>query len=987
MLTRIFFLVLVSFASFFSTTVNANTLQINAAMQQLAVEQARNAMLVARLQALQEEKMKFKTQTLQAESLQRATLAVALAQTDLNSINLTVAAAQQTLALTENNIRSLMTSWHGVKAMAGSDEQNQLQTRLKEQRELLVIQQTRVKVLQQTQQLAQQTLATAQEWLAEMQLNYQMQQQHQRQQALDRLANSLQREQQEWLTRLAQLDRQLHAKPGEHLVNNAEYARLSMGVFEAEERSNLSQVELDLAKLRNALEDLTFTPGQAFSLSMLNALQYHLETLHQQLKEIRELLQNKLSLLQQREQITKQTLKNGLVSDIDGQVSLAILRGLTVSYNEQLTDAQNLIETAHEYREIIAQQLKQQLSSRQILPGFNSQAWLLLSKKFLQVPILTLQTIESLKKPLQLAAATATAWTWSMLVISAALWLLIWNKLRIYVQVAMARFEKRSQDFWAAKTILITLKLLQRYLPALMLLIGLLGVLSVLNIPIKVFSLVIGLALVGLAFGISIGLARLLLLEGIADDSGHDVRLYYRLKWALLSGGFVTALTIVVHQLPVSYEVQDLIGRFFMLFLLVVALVLFKGWEVVPQLLEPYFAQGKRTYVKKIIRWLCLLIPLSLLINAVIGLIGYVELAWTIAAYQGLFLIVFSIYLFANGLVDEIMRYVAEQLVRYFRNGWLWREAVLKPIHLIMKISLFLGAWALLFMSYGWDKHSIVVMKIYDIFSYHLFNFANSKVSLFVLLETAAIIATLAWAARWTREFSYRWLFARTQDLGLRNSLAIFTQYTLVVIGIITALNFLGINLTALTFIATAFAAGLGFGLRDLANNFASGLLLLMERPVKVGDWVTVGTFEGQVLHLGARSMTVLTNDHQELLVPNADVFSKLFINWTRRDSIVRSLVMLKISRADDPYRVRQIILEVIKTVPRILANPPCEVYFKELEGVLLEFKVEYYVDIHAGDMRSTIRSQLLFALWDRFKAEGIHSPEHPHEIIIKNTE
>lgn len=98
---------------------------------------------------------------------------------------------------------------------------------------------------------------------------------------------------------------------------------------------------------------------------------------------------------------------------------------------------------------------------------------------------------------------------------------------------------------------------------------------------------------------------------------------------------------------------------------------------------------------------------------------------------------------------------------------------------------------------------------------------------------------------------------------------------------------------------------GVGLGLRDLFNNFFTGIFLLLERPVKVGDWVTVGNYDGQVSHIGARSITVTTDDRQELLVPNADIFSKNFINWTHRDSVVRALVTIRTNRKDNPQRIK----------------------------------------------------------------------------------
>ncbi|WP_171910037.1 mechanosensitive ion channel family protein, partial [Rickettsiella grylli] len=161
-------------------------------------------------------------------------------------------------------------------------------------------------------------------------------------------------------------------------------------------------------------------------------------------------------------------------------------------------------------------------------------------------------------------------------------------------------------------------------------------------------------------------------------------------------------------------------------------------------------------------------------------------------------------------------------------------------------------------------------------------------------------------------------------------------------------LNILGLNWGNISVILGLFSLGVGLGLRDLFNNFFTGIFLLLERPVKVGDWVTVGNYDGQVSHIGARSITVTTDDRQELLVPNADIFSKNFINWTHRDSVVRgALVTIKTNRKDNPQRIKDIILEVLATIPKILTNPKPEVYFKEIDKVLLEFKVEYYVDLN----------------------------------------
>ncbi len=246
------------------------------------------------------------------------------------------------------------------------------------------------------------------------------------------------------------------------------------------------------------------------------------------------------------------------------------------------------------------------------------------------------------------------------------------------------------------------------------------------------------------------------------------------------------------------------------------------------------------------------------------------------------------------------------------------------------------------------------------------------------------MVMIVIWLIRWTRDFAYRWVFANLKDLGLRNSLSILAQYITVFLGILFTLQSIGLTLSVLKYVLSGFAIGLSFGLRDLFNNFVTGILLLVERPLKVGDWVSIGEYDGQVLYIGARSITINTEDHQELIVPNADLFYKHFTNWTRHDSIVRVTQPLSINRQDDPFRVREIVLEVVNTFPKILSNPSPGVYFQTTDQMLLSFKIQYYVDLSKITSRLEVNSEFLFALWERFAKENISPPEVIHKIHLK---
>ncbi|MFM2323005.1 MAG: hypothetical protein RLZZ225_1158 [Pseudomonadota bacterium] len=958
--------------------------------QQLVAEQTRSDLLIKKLQGLQNEQ-KRSLSVISQQVLDHLNLMIAITKADLDSVNLSLKTTQQSTDLIQDSIRNTPDQWESSTRTATSvsqaiqQQQEKLQKILQERRYLFNLQQKRIKALQKSRDTLQQTIRFIEEWHRDLQRNYQLQQQTSRQESLDMLAVRLQQEQQKWTQRLNQWSDMLQKAQTTGFINNYAYDQIEFNIFEAEEKNNLLETELNTAKISNKLKDLATVFNQKLSLSTLSNLQHQIENISEQIQTSNSLLQNKLKFLKNYiALINKDLQERGGPDFAHEQVRLAPLKEIMLGYQDLFLTMKQLEKEADAQQVQIAKQLKLQLANRQGLPGWNLNAWLALGQTIVQIPTLTIDKLAGLYEPVMNKLELVSSWQWLVVLLAALIWFTTWLKLQRFLAVDRVRLQQRSRGFFSAQTVIVVLQLLQRHLSGIMLLAGLIGLLFLLNIPIKLFLLIISMGVVCLIFSVVIQLAHILLLENTTDESGHDVKLYYRLRTTLLIGGIVTLATILVNQLPVNYEVQDLFGRLFMLFLLIVALVLMKSWEVVPTLLEPYI-ENKHAYLKRVIRWLSFLIPFSLLTNALIGLVGYVELAWAIAHYQGLFLVALTAYLLLRGLLDELVRWASEQCIRHFRNGWLWSQALLKPFHQILKLALLLLSIMGLFELYGWgDRVPLINTSLAKLLSMKLFVIASTAtVTGLTILQLAVLVVILIWIAHWSREFAYRWLFVHTKDLGLRNSLAIFTHYTLIAIGITIGLNILGLNWGNISVILGLFSLGVGLGLRDLFNNFFTGIFLLLERPVKVGDWVTVGDYDGQVSHIGARSITVTTDDRQELLVPNADIFSKNFINWTHRDSVIRALVTIKTNRKDNPQRVRDIILEVLATIPKILSNPKPEVYFKEIDKILLEFKVEYYVDLNHISSRSGVRSQFLFSLWERFASEGILPPEVSQDVHL----
>jgi len=241
------------------------------------------------------------------------------------------------------------------------------------------------------------------------------------------------------------------------------------------------------------------------------------------------------------------------------------------------------------------------------------------------------------------------------------------------------------------------------------------------------------------------------------------------------------------------------------------------------------------------------------------------------------------------------------------------------------------------------------------------------------------------WASTWTRELSYRWLYRNTLDVGIRNSLSVFTQYAVILLGSFITLRVLGLDFSGLSMVLGGLAVGMGFGLRDFASNIVGGFMLLIERPVREGDLITLGDYEGRVAHIGIRSMRVSSWDNTEVLIPNAETFNKPFTNWTLQDNVVRTVVPIKVSRSDDPGLVQLLIIDVLGTIPEILEEPPIQVILTKIDDALIEFEVRYFINVQLYT-RVEIRSKVLFALMAAFKVAGVKPPIPPFNVALQET-
>ncbi|KTC79616.1 mechanosensitive ion channel MscS [Legionella cherrii] len=648
---------------------------------------------------------------------------------------------------------------------------------------------------------------------------------------------------------------------------------------------------------------------------------------------------------------------------------------LALQLKEANVQKQLLIKNLSDYQA----QLKKLMSARQTLADYNISSWPIILNKIAAIPGLFYKYLNTLS----LKVYDSYLWLsplsmvilWGGFVFIAGFFFMISRILR-----TLRRDKERSRlTGYLYDGILV---LVQRNLPYFCIVSMLWALLYVTHISFSNYQLLFKLIAVWFTFKILILIARLVLLERITDSSGKDVKLYYRLKWLLLFGGWTTALMTLGHSLPLSILLQDIFNRLFMLFILTVSLVIWKSKDVIPYLLRPLLKSQKR-YVKNAISLLVILVPITLFTTAVIGLLGFINLAWNMSQYQAYALLVLVGYILSRGLLFDALELFSELMISSLRNGWLWVEVFLKPLDKILRILLLVASMLVLFQLFGWHSDSWVMVSLGKFAQYTIVNIPGIHITITSTIGFFILLAVCVWAAKWTREFCYRWLYKNAKDAGIRNSLSVFSQYAIVLLGGFVSLHVLGFDFSGMSMIIGGLAVGMGFGLRDFASNVVGGLMLLVERPVREGDLVTVGEHEGRVSHIGIRSMRVSSWDNMEVLIPNAETFNKPFTNWTHQDGIVRTVIPIKVSRSDDPVMIQQLIQDILATTPEIVGDPPAQVFLKKIDEALLEFEVRYFINVQIHT-RIEVQSKVLFAIMTQFKAANIKPPIEPISIEIK---
>lgn len=270
--------------------------------------------------------------------------------------------------------------------------------------------------------------------------------------------------------------------------------------------------------------------------------------------------------------------------------------------------------------------------------------------------------------------------------------------------------------------------------------------------------------------------------------------------------------------------------------------------------------------------------------------------------------------------------------------------------------------------------------------SFTLLKIGSMQLTLWTLIYLVVFVYLLFYLSGKLKNLVADNLLARRNiDIGVRQAMATILRYVIIAIGFIVILQTAGIDLTALNVLAGAVGIGVGFGLQNIVSNFISGLIILFERPIKIGDRIEVGDVEGDVIQIKGRSTTVVTNDNIAIIIPNSSFITQNVVNWSHTGKMVRFKVPIGVSFDSDVRLVEKLLLEAADENPDVLKDPRPGVRFMEFGESALLFELRVW-STSLVQKKGVLISSVNFIIIEKFRKHGIVMPFPQRDLHIRNS-
>lgn len=264
-----------------------------------------------------------------------------------------------------------------------------------------------------------------------------------------------------------------------------------------------------------------------------------------------------------------------------------------------------------------------------------------------------------------------------------------------------------------------------------------------------------------------------------------------------------------------------------------------------------------------------------------------------------------------------------------------------------------------------------------------LFSIGKTRITLWTVIAMVLLFVTLHLVSSRTQRLVTNKLMAKSRyDLGVRVATGSIVRYAILTLGLIVILQVVGLDLSTLTILLGALGVGIGFGLQTITNNFVSGLIILFERPVKVGDRVEVGGIAGNVVRISIRATEIITNDNISIIVPNSEFIANTVINWSHSDRAVRFNYEIGVAYGEDPEVVRTTLLEIALANDGVIKDRKPDVLLKEFGDSSVNFTLRVWTREYA-DRPGVLRSQLNYEIARIFKEKGIRIPYPQRDVHL----